>query len=350
MVDLIQLRIAPAISISVDGSPITILKAEPGMAPVPTIKLALSYFSPVPSFAGGDWRTGGYLAGLQEVIDSELMWAADNRPELAEAAHQGLKQLFPLMVPHNGAIPKCITNTSTKDEPTQIHHHEHQRKLLVALAEFLIECTRERNESHIVVIDQASSLSNLAKTLIKFLVRLEADEGLFRFVVVDYEQRLYFPDASEVHFGRYSLEELAPLLCRDLALEKQREIYQVSGGNPLILKGLSICERAGVQITGDLDPVTIVDRYLANLTVDERRNLLKSYIASNCTMSDLIAQRNYEVFEHATADRLHEHLHHICLHRYLAGEAPLVMLHALSVRDKNRQLELSGNAFWGVIR
>ncbi|WP_229167902.1 hypothetical protein [Bradyrhizobium altum] len=38
MVDLIQQRVLPAISSSLEISPITILKAEGGMAPVPTIK------------------------------------------------------------------------------------------------------------------------------------------------------------------------------------------------------------------------------------------------------------------------------------------------------------------------
>ncbi|QOZ15584.1 hypothetical protein XI02_11715 [Bradyrhizobium sp. CCBAU 21365] len=46
MVDLIQQRIAPSILSSVEINPITILKTEPGMAPVPTIKSALASSSP----------------------------------------------------------------------------------------------------------------------------------------------------------------------------------------------------------------------------------------------------------------------------------------------------------------
>ncbi|WP_342723718.1 tetratricopeptide repeat protein [Bradyrhizobium sp. B097] len=340
MVDLIQLRIAPAISTSVDVSPITILKTEPGMAPVPTIKSALKRSAPLVSIADGDWRTGGYLAGLQDVIDAELRWATDHRPQLVEAAQQSLKRLFPLLVSDAFTVPKDLTNTSSKEERTRFYHHEYQNKLLVGLAEFLIECARERNESRVVVIDRASALSNSTKNLIKLLVRLQDGTSLFRFVLIDYEQHLYFPDANELHFGRYSHEEIAPILSQDLAPERQRQIYEASGGNPLIAEALSKCEAAGLPVIFYLDPIAIVDLYLASLTGGERRGLLESYIDSNCTTPDLIAQRNYAVFEQATADHLHEQLHRSCMDRYLAGEAPLVMLHALSVRDKCKRLEL----------
>ncbi|MGY3473651.1 tetratricopeptide repeat protein [Bradyrhizobium ottawaense] len=340
MVDLIQLRIAPAISSSVEASPITILKAEAGMAPVPTIKSALASSNSDLSVSDGDWRTGGYLAGLQQLVDAELKWAAENRPKLVEAAQQSLKRLFPLLVSDDFTVPKDLTNTSSKEERTRFYHHEYQNKLLVGLAEFLIKCARERKERHIIVIDRAAALSSSAKNLIKLLVRLNDDARMFRFVLIDYEQRLYFPDANELHFGRYSSQELGPILGRNPGREKQRLIYDASGGNPLIAEALNKCEAAGSPIIGYLDPIAIVDLYLASLTAGERRSLLKSYIESGCTAPDLIAQRNYAVSEYATADQLHEQLHRACLDRYLAGEAPLVMLHALSVRDKYRRLEL----------
>ncbi|MGY4408028.1 tetratricopeptide repeat protein [Bradyrhizobium sp. USDA 3315] len=340
MADLIQQRIAPAISSSVEVSPITILKTEAGMAPVPTIKSALASSSSDLSVNDGDWRTGGYLAGLQRLIDEQLRWAAEKRPKLVEAAQQSLKRLFPLLVSNAFTVPKDLTNTSSKEERTRFYHHEYQNKLLVGLAEFLIKCAQERNERRIIVIDRAAALSSSAKNLIKLLVRLDDDARLFRFVLIDYEQRLYFQGASEVHFGRYSSQEMGPVLDRDLSVEKQRQIYEASGGNPLIAEALSKCAAAGLPVIGYLDPIAIVDLYLASLTVGERHSLLKSYIESDCTTADLIAQRNYATFEHATADHLHEQLHRACLHRYLAAEAPLVMLHALSVRDKYKRLEL----------
>ncbi|VIO69803.1 tetratricopeptide repeat protein [Bradyrhizobium ivorense] len=340
MVDLIQQRVLSAISASVELSPITILKAEAGMAPVPTIKSALasSHFNIL--ISDGDWRTGGYLAGLQTLIDGELTWAKENRPKLVEAAQQSLKRLFPLLNSDAFTLPKDLTNTSSKEERTRFYHHEYQNKLLVGLAEFLINCVKQRNERHIIVIDRAAALSGSARNLIKLLVRLDDDGRLFRFVLIDYEQRLYFPDASEVHFGRYSSQELGPTFDPDLAPEKHRQIYEASGGNPLIAEALSKCAAAGLPVIGYLDPVAIVDLYLAGLDTGKRHSLLKSYIESNCTTPDLIAQRNYAIFEQATADHLHEQLHQACLERYLAGEAPLVMLHALSIRDKYKRLEL----------
>ncbi|MGX1350688.1 tetratricopeptide (TPR) repeat protein [Bradyrhizobium elkanii] len=340
MVDLIQQRIAPSILSSVEINPITILKTEPGMAPVPTIKSALASSSSDLSVVDGDWRIGGYLAGLQELIDAELRWAGENRPKLVEAAQQSLKRLFPLLISDAFTVPKDLTNTSSKEERTRFYHHEYQNKLLVGLAEFLIRCAQERNERHIIVIDRAATLSAPAKNLIKLLVRLDDNARLFRFVLIDYEQRLYFQDASEVHFGRYSSQELAPILDRDVAAEKQRQIHEASGGNPLIAEALSTCVAAGLPVIGYLDPVAIVDLYLASLNTGERHSLLKSYIESDCTTPDLIAQRNYATFEQTTADHLHEQLHRACLDRYLAGEAPLVMLHALSIRDKHKRLEL----------
>ncbi|MES5485207.1 tetratricopeptide repeat protein [Bradyrhizobium sp. INPA03-11B] len=340
MVDLIQQRIAPVISSSVKISPISILKAEGGMAPVPTIKSALASSGWDLSIADGDWRTGGYLAGLQAFIDAELTWAAENSPQLVEAAQQSLKRLFPLLVSDAFSVPKDLTNTSSKEERTRFYHHEYQNKLLVGLAEFLITCARERNERHILVIDRAATLSAPAKNLIKLLVRLDDDTRLFRFLLIDYEQCLFFQDASEVHFGRYSMQELGPVLDRNLASEKQRQIYEASGGNPLIAEALSKCAAAGLPVIGYLEPIAIVDLHLASLNTGERHSLLKSYIESDCTTPDLIAQRNYATFEQATADHLHEQMHRASLDRYLTGEAPLVMLHALSIRDKYKRLEL----------
>ncbi|MGY3621990.1 tetratricopeptide repeat protein [Bradyrhizobium sp. USDA 10063] len=340
MSNLIQPRIASTISASVDASPITILKAEPGMAPVPTIETALSNSGWSLSITDGDWRTGGYLAGLQDVVDDELRWAADNKPQLIEADQQSLKRLFPLMVSDGFTVPKDLTNTSTKEERTRFYHHEYQNKLLVGLAEFLIECAWERNERRVVVIDRASSLSNSAKNLIKLLVRLESGASLFRFILIDYEQRLYFPGANELYFGRYSPEELAPILSQDLTLEKRQQIYEASRGNPLMAQALTKCEAAGLPVIGYLDPIAVVDLYLASLSGDERRSLLQSYIESNCTTYDLIAQRNYETFDHATADQLHEKRQRDCLEQYFSGEAPLVMIHALSIRNKYKRLEL----------
>ncbi|MBP2428821.1 hypothetical protein [Bradyrhizobium elkanii] len=297
MVDLIQQRIAPAILSSIEINPITILKTEPGMAPVPTIKSALASSSSDLSVADGDWRIGGYLAGLQELIDTELRWADENRPKLVEAAQQSLKRLFPLLISDAFTVAKDLTNTSSKEERTRFYHHEYQNKLLVGLAEFLIRCAQERNERHIIVIDRAATLSAPAKNLIKLLVRLDDNARLFRFVLIDYEQRLYFQDASEVHFGRFSSQELAPILDRNLATEKQRQIHEASGGNPLIAEALSTCAAAGLPVIGYLDPVALVDLYLASLNTGERHSLLKSYIESDCTTPDLIAQRNYATFD-----------------------------------------------------
>lgn len=147
-----------------------------------------------------------------------------------------------------------------------------------------------------VVIDRSSALSNSAKNLIQLLVRLQGDASLFRFILIDYDQRLYSKDANELHFGRYSLEELAPIFFQDLALEKQRQIYEASRGNPLIAEALSKCEAAGLPVIGYLDPIASwTSIWRVSPATSAATN---SYIESNCTLPDLIAQRNYATFDH----------------------------------------------------
>ncbi|WP_193375821.1 hypothetical protein [Bradyrhizobium elkanii] len=135
MIDLIQQRIAPAILSSVEISPITILKTEPGMAPVPTIKSALASSSSDLSLADGDWRTGGYLAGLQELIDAELRWADENRPKLIEAAQQSLKRLFPLLVSDAFTVAKDLTNPAGRSKSPGYGHLKLPHLMIAVSAE-----------------------------------------------------------------------------------------------------------------------------------------------------------------------------------------------------------------------
>ncbi|MGV7218886.1 hypothetical protein [Bradyrhizobium sp. UFLA05-112] len=218
MLSFIQLRTASAITTSVKANAMTIVRTEPGTAPAPAIKIALSNFNSSPNFNsslsitdGSDWRTGGHLAGLQVLIDAELTWAAENKPQLIETIQQSLHRLFLLMadVPFN--VPDGLTNMSIKGERTRLHKHEDRKKLLVELAEFLIGCAWERNERHVIIIDRACALSDSAKTLVKLLVRFQSTAALFRFVLIDYENCLYFPGANELHFGGSAneLERLA---------------------------------------------------------------------------------------------------------------------------------------------
>ncbi|MVA19406.1 hypothetical protein GOZ94_10620 [Agrobacterium vitis] len=339
MINFVQSRASALISEVVAASKITVLKADKGMAPQSTIDTALSNSEFDLQFADGDWMRGGYLAGFQELVDQALESASSEWPELIERHQQSLKRLFPLLNSPSFTVPKDLTNTSTREERTRFYHHEYQNKLLVGLAEFLIEYAGRRQQRLLLVIDHASDMSPTAVSLIKVLERLDV-ASLYRFLLIEDSNSLFFEDAREIDFGRYSLEDLSSLFNEGMALEKRRTIFASARGNPRLVRSLLRCEEAGIPVVGYLDATASIDLHLASLSVDDRKMLLRSFIESDCDPDDVIAHRNYLTFDHDYADSVHEELHRAAFDQYLAGKTPLVTFHALSVRNKFKRLEL----------
>ncbi|WFU91992.1 tetratricopeptide repeat protein (plasmid) [Rhizobium sp. CC1099] len=339
MVDFVQSNALALISEAVGASTITVLKADKGMAPQATIATALANCGSDVEFVDGDWQRGGYLAGLQNVIDAALEWTTKECPDLIERHQQSLKRLFPLLSSAAFTFPKDLTNTSSKEERTRFYHHEYQNKLLVGLAEYLLEYAGRSGLRVVLVIDRASEMSPTTLNLIKVLRRFDSERH-FRFVLVDYSNAVFLEEAREVNFGCYSIDELVNLFSPSMARQKRRSIFEAARGNPLLVRALITCSEGGIPVVGYLSSNAAIDLHLASLTPEERSEMLRSYVEADCSPTDLIAQRNYETFSHEYADVLHAKKHQAAFERYLAGKAPLVTFHGLSVRDKFKRLEL----------
>jgi len=338
----VQERSIAAISDAVSKNTITVIQGERGLGQRQTAIAALSGSAEWQIvLSDGDWFSAGYLGGFQEVVDQAIAWSSDNLPALLEEYQQTLKRLYPLIDRPQFTVQKDLTNTSTKEERTRFYHHEYQNKLLVGLSEFLIKAAKAQNSRTIVIIDHASRLSPTAKSLIKVLERLGGGPETFKFLLLDYEQSLFFSGAAEHIFGRYSEQDItAALALEDIyPPEKRNRIYTASQGNLLRAQAIVECDQAGIPVVGYLDPIALVDLYLSTKSRDERRMLLLDFISGNCKSEDLVAVRNYQTFDADEADQEHLRLHVKCMADYLSGAAPLVTLHAQSVRDKRKRLE-----------
>lgn len=339
MADFVQSHALALISEAVGASTITVLKADKGMAPRATVATALADCGSNVEFADGDWQRGGYLAGFQNLVDAALEWTTKECPHLIEKHQQSLKRLFPLLSSAAFTVPKDLTNTSSKEERTRFYHHEYQNKLLVGLAEYLLEYASRSGLRCVLVIDRASEMSPTAVNLVKVLRRLDSERH-FRFVLVDHSNSVFIEGACEVNFGCYSIDELAGLFKPDMAPQKRRLIFEAARGNPLLLRALITCNQAGMPVVGYLTSNAAIDLHLASLSPEERSEMLRSYVEADCNPTDLIAQRNYETFDREYADSLHAEMHRAAIEKHLAGKSPLVTFHALSVRNKFKRLEL----------
>lgn len=124
---------------AVSESAITIITGENGYGQLETVSAALSVKTGWTVISDdGDWFTGGYLAGFQQIIEQSLAWCRNFSPALIVQYQQTLKRLYPLLDLPQFTVPKDLTNTASKDERTRFYHHEYQNKLLVGLSEFLI--------------------------------------------------------------------------------------------------------------------------------------------------------------------------------------------------------------------
>ncbi|AGA65334.1 hypothetical protein B488_13420 [Liberibacter crescens BT-1] len=334
-------KIIPEIYEAVLKNTITVIYGERGLGQRQTAVSALSNIGWQVVQSDGDWFSGGYLGGFQEVIDQAIAWSSDNLPALIIEYQQTLKRLYPLIDLPQFTVPKDLTNTSTKEERTRFYHHEYQNKLLVGLSEFLIKVSKERHLRTILIIDRADGLSPTAQNLIRVLNRLSGGSETFKFLLLDYRQSLFFNGAKELHFGRYSEQEIIAALTLDTTYppEKRHRIYIASRGNLLRAQAISECDKAGIPVVGYFNPTALIDLYLSTKSADERRTLLLDFIGGNCKSENLISIRNYQTYNSDEKDREHLRLHAICLANYYSGTAPLISLHGQYICNKRKRLE-----------
>jgi tetratricopeptide (TPR) repeat protein len=291
------------------------------------------------TFASGDWLSGGYVAGFQELLDTAVEWCESHRPDLISEHEQSLKRLFPRLQLRHFSVPKDLTNTSSKDERTRFYHHEYQNKLLVGLSEFLTAYLRATSP-RVLAIDNACKLAPTAVSLLRIFLRKPETVSLIRFVLIDYERRLFFPEARTIAFEPYDEDELLAHLDlpADYPCERARRLYECSRGNAIEAHALRTCELSGLPVIGYFDTQTAVDLYLAAVGSDHRRNLLLAYLDRNCEGGDLIETRNYDTYDPLARDSEHQIRHGTCMAEYQAGRAPLVCVHAHALIDKRARL------------
>lgn len=346
----------------------------------------------------GDGHAHGYLAGFEPLAMQLLDEAERDQPALVAAHEQSLKRLWPRRDSPAYALPRDLTSTSVRDERTRFYHHEYQNKLLVGLAEFMLAVLAVRQQPVLVVIDNAERLPPTSRSLLEVLRRLqERSDGLpgrtCRLQCVLLERG----DANRLD-GRYAgcnagrsagqhagcdthrstdhnagggtgsfadcnnggdtgraakhitdpvTIRIAPLTlaefeaATDLAhlTPFQREtVYRQSGGNPATCRVLATCLGHDLGKAATLPVTTVIDLYLGTLDSERRQELARDSVASSC-QGDLLSQRNAATLPAAELDELHHAAHLAAWQRYAAGEGPLVLVHALAIRDPLRRLQ-----------
>ncbi len=340
--DPVRAELARKISRAAADSQAVIATGARGLGQKTTIGAGLLAFKTWSKLdVDGNWLTGGYLAGFQKILDEAINWCGQHRPEIVTRHEQSIKRMFPLCESPHFKFPKDLTNTSSREERTRFYHHEYQNKLLVGLSEFLIEYLNAARRSVLLVIDDASAMSPTARSLLNIFLRKKSAEKLIKFVLIDYERRIFLPKAERVEFPEYSYEELAKLLGLELHFpgEKACRIFEASRGNAMLARAVLTCERKGIPVAGYLDCLTLVDLYLSTLKAGERIEMLTRYLDRNCRSEEYIEIRNYETGSALLTDDEHEKRHAACMADYQCGRAPLVTLHAQAIRDKYKRLE-----------
>jgi tetratricopeptide (TPR) repeat protein len=291
--------------------------------------------------AKGNWLECGYLAGFQELIDQAIGWCESNAPQLLVQHQQSLKRIFPLLDLSQFTVPKDLTNTSTREERTRFYHHEYQIKLLFGLATFVLEYLSASQRSLVLEIDDASTMSATATNLLKTFVRIPGSADHLKLVLVDYQGTALHESAAEIRFNRYSRDEIERALSLSVThpAEKIARIFESSRGNLMAARAVVECDHAGLPVVGYLEASALIDLYLATKSNDERLDMLRKYVDSNCSDEDLITIRNHQTLSADVVDGRHLRRHQECLQAYLEGRGPLVIIHAHSVRDPVRRLE-----------
>jgi tetratricopeptide (TPR) repeat protein len=323
-----------------DAHQLTIVTGAVGLGQVASIGLA---FGDLPGrsvlFTNGRWLTGGYLSGLHELIAEALTWAEANAPDLVARHEQTLKRVWPTRPSTIYRVPKDLTNSSAWEERTRFYHHEYQNKLLVGLAEFLLDVVYAEDRSVVLIIKDAGHLSPTSKSLIRIILRQRQSARRLRFVLLDCDGTLFIPGAVTIPFAGYAREEFDRHLDLASVPYSQRELlYALSRGNLRIGRALKHCFERGITITGDVSAKSVVDFYLASLSARQRTTLALEYVRCGFT-GDLIAQRNAETIAPALLDAENEVQHAIALEKYRRGEGPLILAHVLAINNKSRRIE-----------
>ncbi|MBP1206803.1 tetratricopeptide (TPR) repeat protein [Duganella sp. 1411] len=317
---------------------IVVVAAARGLGAGATARAAATAALPgaTPWELDGDGHTHGYLAGFEPFIERLLDDADGNRPALVARHEQSLKRLWPRRPRAAFRVPRDLTGTAPREERTRFYHHEYQNKLLVGLAEFVIDAMADPTT---LVIDNAERMPPTSRHLLDILRRLQGPSGKLRFILLDRGGAtrcgelpvIALPPPTEAEFD-------AAAGIGHLGAAQRRALYVQSGGNPSVCKTLATCLGKDLGVAAALPVAAVIDLHLATLGDARRAVLAADFVAAGCR-SDPIGARNAETMPAGLMDDLHHARHAAALERHLAGAGPLVLCHALAIRDPARRLE-----------
>ena len=313
-----------------------------GLGARATVRAALATLpDAAPWELDGDGRTHGYLAGFEPFILRLLDDAAANRPALVARHEQSLKRVWPWRHCAAFNVPRDLTGTAPRGERTRFYHYEYQNKLLVGLAEFVIDAMAASTFTVTLVIDNAERMPPTSRHMLDILRRLPALSGKLRFVLLERGATAHIGDLPTVILPPLAPAEFEAAAMPEighLPAARRQAVYVQSGGNPLICKTLAACLGKELGTAAALPVQTVVDLYLGTLDSARRTALAAEFVAAG-GRGGPIGARNAAAMPGAPMDDLHHARHAAALERHMAGAGPLVLAHALAIRDPVRRLE-----------
>ena len=320
---------------------IVVVAGARGLGANATVRAALASLPRATAWElDGDGHTHGYLAGFEPFILRLLDDAAADRPALVARHEQSLKRLWPRRHCAAFKVTRDLTGTAPREERTRFYHYEYQNKLLVGLAEFVIDTMAASTETATLVIDNAQRMPPTSRHLLDILRRLPGLSDKLRFVLLDRGATQHGGDLPTVvlpPLTRAEFDAAAASAIGHLPAARREAVYAQSGGNPLICKTLATCLGKDLGTAAVLPVPTVIDLYLGTLDSARRAAMAAQFVAAG-GRGDPIAERNAAAMPDAVMDDLHHAQHAAALGRHLAGAGPLVLVHALAIRDPMRRL------------
>lgn len=321
---------------------IVVVAAARGLGARATVRAALATLPGTTTWElDGHGHTHGYLAGFEPFILRLLDEAAANRPALVARHEQSLKRVWPWRPCAAFKVPRDLTGTAPREERTRFYHYEYQNKLLVGLAEFVIDAMAASTGTATLVIDNAERMPPASRHLLDILRRLPGLADKLRVVLLDRGATarvwelptIVLPPLTRAEFETAAASETA-----HLPAARRQAAYVQSGGNPLICKTLATCLGKDLGTAAALPVPAVIDLYLGTLGGARRAVMAAEFVAAD-GRGDPIGERNAAAMPAALMDDLHHARHAAALERHLAGAGPLVLRHALAIEEPARRLE-----------
>lgn len=331
---------AAALRAAIETNQIIIAVGTSGLGQFATSNFAVAIFDDwEPLHSDGCWLSGGYLSGFHDLVEQTLTWAEQFAPDVIANHEQTIKRLLPTWISKRYRVPKDLTNTASQEERTRFYHNEYQNKLLVGLADFLMDALHLGERKVVLIIDNANKLSATSKSLIEIVIRNKRSRDCLKFVLLDRGGQVFDRYAPIIRFPEYEEQEFySHLGIEHVDLANRKRIYTMSHGDLHVGRALTVCYEHGVFLVANLNADAYIQLFLATLNAEDREAITVSYIRSGFT-GDLVAQRCAELTHSATIDCENLLFHASLMEAFRRGEGPLNFAHAMAISNKYTRAE-----------